>query len=90
MSHNPHDWSDGIPDCIIFASTADAERGAAMYRSMADALDAQEARIKALEGALRSAMGTMQATISRLNYMGKPAFELMDAMNNARALLGEE
>ena len=52
MSHNPHDWSDGIPDCIIFASTADAERGAAMYRSMADAIDAQAERIKALEGAL--------------------------------------
>lgn len=56
MSHNPLDWSDGIPDCIIFASTADAERGAAMYRSMADALDAKDARIKELEWLLSEAM----------------------------------
>ena len=61
MSHNPLDWSDGIPDCIIFASTADAERGAAMYRSMADALDAKDARIKELERALRKLVTECEA-----------------------------
>lgn len=60
MSHNPLDWSDGIPDCIIFASTADAERGAAMYRSMADALDAKDGRIKRLEEALRELLADTQ------------------------------
>lgn len=87
MSYNPHDWSDGIPDCIIFASTADAERGAAMYRSMADALDAQAERIKALEGALEAVDDLIQyqysGTREAMTY-------LTQTCDRARALLGEK
>lgn len=86
MSHNPHNWSDGIPDCIIFASTADAERGAAMYRSMADALDAQAERIKALEGALRGGADLIDGDLVGPEWRAA----CRKFTTEARALLGEK
>jgi hypothetical protein len=65
MSHHPQDHFDA--GSIAFASNADCDRATALFsqlanalqseqlknREAADALDAQAARIKELEGALR-------------------------------------
>lgn len=93
MSHHPQDHFDA--GSIAFASNADCDRATVLFsqlanalqseqlknRDAADALDAQEARIKALEGALRKVVE---------EWDNDYCVDYADVIEDTRALLGEK